>query len=154
MTHNAAVPTGILANGTDLTRTDGRIIFRITRGLDDVPEVRGEDVVIPRAPGRFATNRRMDRLIIEAEGFVMGTGLDESTQRSDFRTSIEILRDVMNPTHDPYNLVVTVEDGSTRTITARPMNIVWGDDDIPTFREGTLQWESVDASDWGLPDGS
>lgn len=146
--------TSLTANGFDLTRSDGRILFYPTRGIDEVPEVRGEDVVVPGLAGRFATNRKLDRLTIEATGMVMGSGATEALQRSDFRALVEQIRDVMNPSHDPYQLVITVEDGTTRTITARPMNIVWGDIVIPSFRAGSLQWESVDAADWGIPDGS
>ena len=149
-----AYPTSITANGTDLTRSDGRLIFRVTRGINEVPEVRGQDVIVPGLGGRIPMTRRLDRLIIEAAGMVMGAGADETVQRADFRALVEILRDVMNPASDPYQLVVTVEDGTTRTITARPQNIVWGDDDIPTYRTASLQWESVDAADWGVPDGS
>lgn len=154
MVANAALATSIVANGVDLTRSDGRLLFYVTRGIDDVPEVRGQDVIVPGLGGRIPMNRRLDRLIVEAHGMVMGAGADETAQRVDFRSLIESLRDLMNPSSDPYNVVITVEDGSTRTITARPLNIVWSDIMIPTYREGSLQWESVDFADWGIPDGS
>lgn len=149
MSHSG-VATAITADGVDLTRSDGKIIFRITRGLDEVPEVRGTDTIVPSLQGRIPRDRRLDRLIIEAEGMVMGTGADESAQRADFVSSMEAIRDVMNPVQDPYVLSITREDGTTRTIMARPQNIVWEDDFIPTYREGTLQWESVDGADWGV----
>jgi hypothetical protein len=149
MAHNA-VPMAVVANGTDLTRSDGKLLFRITRGLNEVPEVRGVDTVVPSLNGRIPRSRRLDRLIIEAEGLVMGAGSDETAQRTDFVSLIETLRDLMNPVQDPYNIVVTREDGTTRTITARPQNMVVGPDDIPTFRTASLQWESVDAADWGV----
>lgn len=151
---NAAVPTNITANGTDLSRSDFRILFRMTRGLNEVPEVRGQDVVVPGLGGRVARNRRLDRLILEAEGWVMGAGATEALALADFRASMETLKDVMNPSSDPYTLAVVDEAGVTHNITARPINIVWEDDDIPSYRAGTLQWESVDAADWGVPDGS
>lgn len=144
-------PTSLVANGVDLTRSDGRILGRVVRGLNELPEVRGKDTVVPALAGRVPRNRIADRLLIEWEGMVMGAGSTEQDQREDFRDIVDSLRALMDPTSDPYELVVTLEDGSTtRSITARPINIVWGDDDIPSYRVASLQWESVDATDWGV----
>ncbi len=150
--HSGVWSTGLTANSTDLTSTDGRLLFRITRGLNELPEVRGEDTIIPSLSGRVPRNRVNDRLIIEAEGYVMGSGVTESLQRADLRDLIDILRALMDPTQAPYAIEATVEDGSTRTIQARPVNIVWGPDDIPSYRTASLQWESV-APVW-TPSGS
>lgn len=144
------IPTSIVAAGTDLTRSDGRLLFRITKGLNEVPEVRGQDVIVPGRSGRIPRNRKLDKFMIEATGMIIGAGATEALQRADFRSLVETLRDLMNPVVDPYDIVVTVEDGTTRTITARPQNIVWGDDTLASYREGSLQWESVDAADWGV----
>lgn len=149
MPHNA-LAIAITADGVDLTRSDGTLLFRITRGINEVPEVRGADTIVPSLNGRIPRSRRLDRLIIEAEGLVMGSGATEALQRTSFRGLMDALVDLMNPVQDPYDIAITVEDGSTRTITARPQNIVAGDDDIPTYREVTLQWESVDAADWSV----
>ncbi len=146
----AAVATSIVADGVDLTRSDGRLIFWVTRGLDEVPEVRGTDTIVPSLNGRIPRSRRLDRFVVEAAGMVQGAGSGEAAQRTDFVSLMETLRDLMNPVQDPYNLVVTREDGTTRTITARPLNIVWEGIVIPTYRTGSLQWESVDAADWGV----
>ncbi len=144
-----AYPTSLVANSVDLTRSDGRILMRVTRGLNEIPEVRGEDTIIPSAAGRVARDRVADRMVIEAEGMVMGSGADEDAQRADFRSLVADIRALMYPTQAPYELVVTLEDGvSTVAITARPINVVWGDDDIPSYRKLSCQWESVDASDW------
>jgi hypothetical protein len=142
--------TSIVVDSVDLTRSDGRLLFRITRGLNEVPEVRGQDVVVPGRSGRIARNRKLDRLPIEATGMVMASGASESLRLADFRSLVETLRDLMNPVQDPYEIVATVEDGTTRTITARPQNIVWGDDTIPGYQTASLAWESVDAADWGV----
>lgn len=149
MPHNA-LPTSLVADGVDLTRSDGKILMRVTRGLNEVPEVRGVDTIVPSLNGRIPRNRRLDRLVIEAAGIIMGAGADENAQRVDFRATIETLRDLMNPVQDPYNIAVIDEAGTTHTITARPMNLVVGDDDIPTYREVSCQWESIDAADWGV----
>lgn len=142
--HSGVWSTGLTANSTDLTSTDGRLLFRLTRGLDEVPEVRGEDTIIPSLAGRVARNRVLDRLVLEAEGYVMGAGTTEAEQRADLRDLVDALRTLMDPTQAPYEIEATLEDGSTRTIQARPVNIVWGDDDIPSLRTASLQWESVD----------
>jgi len=148
---NGLWSTSLVADGVDLTRTDRRLLFRVTRGLDEVPEVRGSDTIVPSLNGRIPRSRRLDRMVIEAAGYVMGAGATEALQRSDYRALMETLRDLMNPVQDPYDIVVTVEDGTTRTITARPQNLVTDSDDgIPQFRRVSLQWESVDAADWGV----
>ena len=149
MPHNA-LAISIVADGVDLTRSDGKLLFRITRGINEVPEVRGVDTVVPSLNGRIPRDRRLDRLVVEATGLVIGAGATEALQRTDFRALMETLRDLMNPVQDPYDIAVTVEDGTTRTITARPQNLVAGDDDLPSYREVSLQWESVDAADWGV----
>lgn len=147
---HSALPTSLVADGVDLTRSDGKLLFRVTRGINEVPEVRGQDTIVPSLNGRIPRSRRLDRHVIEAEGLVMGAGATEALQWTDFRSLMDSLVDLMNPVQDPYNIAITVEDGTTRTITARPLNLVSGDDDIPSYREVTLQWESVDAADWGV----
>lgn len=143
-------PTSLVADSVDLTRSDGRILGRVVRGLNEIPEVRGKDTIIPSKPGRTPRNRKLDRLMVEWEGMVMGAGADEDAQREDFRDLVDDIRALMDPTSDPYELVVTVEDGTTRSITARPVNVVWGPDDIPSYRTASLQWEAIDAADWGV----
>ena len=143
-------PTSLVANGVDLTRSDGRILGRVVRGLNEVPEVRGKDTLIPSRSGMVPRNRKLHRLVIEWEGHVMGDGATEADQREDFRDLMDSLRTLMNPVLDPYELVITVEDGTTRSITARPINLLPGPDDLPSYRAVSLQWESVDAADWGV----
>lgn len=153
MTH-AALPLGLVAGGVDLTRSDGRLLFQPTRGLNDVPEVRGIDTIVPGLPGRVPRDRVLDRLVVEAEGMVIGAGSTESAQRTDFRALVDDIRALMDPTQSPYDIVITVEDGSSRTITARPVNVVWGPADLPSYRTASLQWEGVDATDWTFDGGS
>ncbi len=144
---NGAFSTNVIANGVDLSTSDHRILMRIVRGLDELPDVRGKDIVVPGLPGRIARNRVNDRLVIEAAGFVAGTGADETAQRADFRAIVDEVRALMDPTQNPYTIEATLEDGAGRTITARPVNIVWGDDNIPSFRMLSCEWESIDP-DW------
>lgn len=149
---HAAYPTSLVANGIDLTRSDGRIIGQVTRGLIEQWEVRGKDTIVPALAGRVPRNRIRDRLMIEYTGHVMGAGANEDAQREDFRDLMDSIRTLMDPTSDPYDLVATMEDGSTRTITARPTpnGIVPGNDDIPSYLLISLQWESVDSADWSV----
>lgn len=139
--------TGVSANGTDLST--GHFYLRLVRGLIEVAEVRGEDTVIPSATGRVPRNRVADTLRIEAAGMVMGQGMDEATQQADLRAAMDALRALMDPTLAPYLITATLEDGSTRTIMARPLNLVPGPDDIPSYRTVSLEWESVSPA-WTL----
>jgi hypothetical protein len=42
--------------------------------------------------------------------------------------------------------VATLEDGTTQSIDARAVNLLWGDDDIPTYRTLSVELEAVE--DW------
>lgn len=137
----AEFSTHLTADAVDLM--DGRFLFRLVRGLGEVPTVRGEDTIIPSATGRTARSRVADTLRLEAQGWVLGEGVGEAAQRADFRDAVDELRALMDPTQDPYTIEVEVEDGSTRTILARPLNIVWGEDRIPSMCYASLEWESV-----------
>lgn len=131
-----------------------RLTIRCVRGLDDSFEVRGTDTIIPTAAGRVARNRVRDRRVIELAGHVMGTGDTEDAQRLDVRAALEELRALFDPTSTPGSLVVALEDGGTATITARPLNMIAGDDPIPTWRQVSIELEAVGA-DWVIePSGS
>ena len=149
MTHSPAYATGLTADSVDLTRTDLKVMFRITSGgPEDVWETRGDDTVIPTSRGRFPRNRVDDQLVIVADGFVQGDGIDEAAQRSDFLTTRLAIRALMLPTQDPYTLVHTDETGNEWTIQARPVNVLWSkDDSIPARRNGSLEWLAVE-DDW------
>ena len=149
MTHSATRPTGLTANGVDLTRTDLKISFRIVSGgPEDVWETRGEDTVIPTSHGQFPRNRKRDHLVITAEGFVQGAGADEAAQRADFLATRLAIKALMEPTQAPYTLVHTDETGGEWTISARPENVAWETDDtLPSKREGSCQWRAVE-DDW------
>lgn len=144
---NAALSTNLTANSVDLCRSDFGIMVTITRGLDEVWEVRGRDTILPGVDGRVPRVRLRDTLAIEAEGWVLGTGSTYANQLDSFRTHVDALRALMDPTQDPYTLTVTLEDGGTRSIEARPVNILWGNHDRPTYRTCSLKWEAVE-DDW------
>jgi hypothetical protein len=153
VTHSGVYSTGLTVAGDDWTRTDGRIFARVTSGLYDGLEVRGVDYTIPGTAGQVPFGRLAHQRMIAAEGMVMGAGADESAQRADFMVLCRALGDTMRGDHDPYTIVVTLEDGSTATISARPLRIEWGPDDLPTYREFLAYWLAVgDASAPTAPD--
>ena len=142
-------------NGTDLcTDVSGepRFIIRLIRGLDESPEVRGKDTVIPGTAGRTARNRVWDRRVIELSGWVMGTGATEEAELADTREALETLRALFDPTNAPASLVIELEDGGSATITARPINMAVGDDDVPMRRQVSIELEAVGA-DWVIVEG-
>lgn len=140
--------TSFTWRAVSFTTSDLRIALRITRGINELPSVRGRDTIIPGLPGRVPRNRIGDVLTIEADGFVMGSGANEQAQRDDFRDIVTLIRGLMDPTDTPGEIVATLEDGTTQSITARAIDIIWGDDDIPAYRALSCRWESVDAADW------
>lgn len=153
MTHSGAWASGLTADGTDLTRADGRILLRVMSGLGEVWEVRGVDTVIPHLAGQVARNRRRNTLTIVAEGMVAGAGANEDAQRTDLASLRQTIRALMDPTQDPYTLEATDEGGTVWTIEARPINVVWGPDDIPSYRGAvSCEWRAIGA-DW-TPEGS
>lgn len=127
-----------------------RLALQVVRGLDEPADVRGADTVIPAGTGRVARNRVADRRTIELAGFVAGTGGDEAAQRADFRAAVEQLRALFDPTRAPATLSVLLEDGaSTATILARPVNMAYSDGPLPSYREVSIELESV-VPDWTI----
>lgn len=149
MPHSPVLPTGLTANGVDLTTTDLKKLFRIvTGGPEDNWVVRGDDTTIPTSRGRFPRNRVDDLLVIVADGFVQGDGVTEALARTDFLTIRLAIRALMVGTQDPYTLVHTDESGNEWSIQARPRNVLWSNDDsIPAFRRASLEWVAVE-DDW------
>lgn len=143
---SAVAVVGLTYRGTDIQDTDSTFL-EIVRGLAEVTEVRGVDIVVPAATGRVARNRVADRLGIVLQGFVRGVaGYDEADDQAAFVTARSAFRALFDPTDDPGEIVATLEDGSTQTIDARTLNIVW-DQVVPTFARVSVELESVDP-DW------
>lgn len=138
--------------GTSLLQLTGdqvRICLRVVEGLDNGPQVRGVDTIIPGTAGRTARNRVRDIRRIVLEGWIAGTGASHDAQRDDFRAIIEELRALFDPTLSPGELSVALEDGGTATIDARtmPEEPEWGPDLLPTYRELSVELEAV-GGDW------
>lgn len=95
----------------------------LIRGLDDAPEVRGEDTTLPTATGQVPRNRVWDHRTIELQGFIAGVGASEAEQRADLRALLESYRTLFDPTRSPATLSIELEDGGTATISARPLDL-------------------------------
>lgn len=118
MTH-AAATIPLTFDGVDIQFSDLGIFLEIIEGLNDVPEVRGKDVVVPAADGQEFRNRRADRRRILLAGIVRGSGADVATQQADYRNNVQTLQALFDPTADPAILEATLEDGTIQTINAR-----------------------------------
>ena len=137
---------GLTYGGTDIQDLDG-IYMEIIRGLAERPSVRGSDTVVPGLAGRIRRSRVNDLLTIELRGWVRGSGADESEQRSDFATNRLNFRTIFNPTLGDQDLVATLEDGTTATISAQASDRTIWNQVVPSFAEVSVELDSIDP-DW------
>jgi hypothetical protein len=121
-----------------------RMLIGLVRGLDDAPEVRGSDTIIPGAAGRVPRTRVRDRWVIELAGPVGGVGTTHAAQAADVRAALEELRTLFDPTRDPAALSVELEDGGTAVISARPVNLLLDEPVVPTMRRVSIELEAVE----------
>jgi hypothetical protein len=145
---NAAAVIGLTFRSVDIQRADFSIFLEVAKGLNELPEVRGKDTIVPGLTGRYFRNRVADVRQIELVGYVSGfDALDaEQANRRDFRHRVEELRALFDQTQDPGELEAALEDGGTATIDARATNIVW-DQIAPSLARVSVQMESTDP-DW------
>jgi hypothetical protein len=141
----AVATIGLTYRGTDIQILDG-IFLEIVRGLTEVVEVRGVDLIVPAYAGQIVRNRVGHRLAIELRGWVRGTGASETPQREDIAAQRAAFRALFDPRLDPGDLVATLEDGTQQTIVARTLNIL-SVEIVPTFYQVSVELESV-APDW------
>ena len=139
---NAVAVVALTFRGVDIQRGDFGLFLEIVRGLNELPEVRGKDTVIPGLAGRMYRNRVVDRLPVELRGMVVGNGANETAQRSDLRTNMDFTRALFDPTLAPGPLVATLENGATRTIEARALNLLT-QQRVPTMYDVSVELESV-----------
>lgn len=138
MTSPAMVGLTYDGGSTDIQAIPG-IFLEITHGLDELPEYRGVDTVVPRLAGRVEGTRVVDRLTILLEGVVTG-----DTDAA-YRTSMLALRALFDGSLGLRDLVATLEDGSTATIAARGVSIA-SVRTSPWTSEVSVELEAV--SDW------
>ncbi len=142
---------GLVWDGHDLQRADLDVFFEITEGLDTLPEVRGEDQIIPFRVGRLPGLRIPHRRVIDATGHVMGPA--DATAKAAFRAYVDEVKGWMDPTIGERVLVATLEDGSIRWITCAARNIMGGEGWASEYRAMSLEWEALSDplwhADWG-----
>jgi hypothetical protein len=138
----------LIFDGVDLQPADHQWFFEIERGLDDVPTVRGKDTVIPGAEGRFEQNRKIDTLsiVLKADVTADPALTDVDDIRASYRENMSTIRALFAPDRARALLEVLLEDGSTRTISARPINILPGLYIGSEYR--TLNIELEGSGDW------
>ena len=144
-------------DGVDLQRSNLTIHLEVTQGLWELPEVRGEDSIVPGLNGRIPRNRVRDRRMIVLAGWVQGTGANETDRLASFTNLMDELDNLFRPdmfvsTADPI-LTGTAWDGTTRSIAARPISLLPGPSPIPGVRPVTVTLEAVEP-DWTGGEGS
>lgn len=143
----AIVP--VMYDSVDLCPDDLSMFFRITQGLNEPPDVRGVDVVVPGLDGQVTRPRRVDTLRIVLFGHVMGVGADQATRQAAFRTKIRYLRDTLFAVdRAAAELAASLEDGDVATIDARPLPGMIVNELVPSeFAEVSIELLSV-TPDW------
>lgn len=144
---------GLAYDSEDIQDFDGGIFCEITHGLNEAPEARGKDSLVPGLDGQVPRNRRPDKLDILLRCQVRGNPVQPATiaeSRSDYRTNARFVRTLFYPSRDEANLVATVEDGSTWTIAARPNGSpIWVEDVASEHATVSVALYSV-APDWTI----
>lgn len=141
---SAAATLGLVVAGFDVQQPDLGIFLEIKQGFNETPEVRGIDVVVPRADGRIARNRRADIRQIVLQGYVAGSGATHADEMDAFRANVLIMQAFFDPVLDPLELQVTDESGSIWTINARPLNTLWNERVQSVYADVSVALESVD----------
>lgn len=229
---NAVAVIGLTYDGTDVQDSAFGIFLELIHGLNEVPSVRGVDLIVPARAYRFVRNRVADVTRIELRGIVTGiaapvtaaetvgganttlsadtaagatsivvadaTGIavgdylrigdsgeteirqvdaayvagttipltvalvwahdsgdvvrevdgpGSSGDLANFRTNMKALRTLFDPTREPADLVASLEDGTTATISARPLNIV-ADQPFTSIASVSIELEGL--SDWAI----
>lgn len=90
-------------------------------GLDDVPVVRGDNVVIPGKDGQTWMPKVADHFPVVLRGIVMGEA-GAKTARASYLDRITALKAIFDPTEEPFTLTITsplegLESGESYTIT-------------------------------------
>jgi hypothetical protein len=146
---NAAAVIGLTYNGTDLQRSDFGIFLEIRSGLHDGLKVRGTDTIVPGFTGRIARIRKGDVRDVELRGYITGNagGATEASQRSSFRDMWQTLDALFSPSGGVADLVASLEDGTTKTLSCRATDILPGNQPVPTFQEVSITLQST-TPDW------
>ena len=133
-------------DGTDVQTSDLGIHLEIVAGLDDSPDIRGQDVTVPYLDGRVVQPRRFDKRRILLEGFVRGIGASNDLARMDYRANRRVLANLFDNTGLPATLRLVLEDGDVTRIEARPLSIVAVETIPSLYANVSIELEAV--SDW------
>jgi hypothetical protein len=140
---NAAAVIGLSVEGTDLQTNPIGYFFEIVRGGPyDIVQVRGSDVRVPSLEGQVPRSRVGDGREIELAGHVMGIGMDEAAQRSNFETRALALAALFDP-RILRTITLLLPSGATATIEARTESLL-RKTHTPAYEEYNVQLESVD----------
>jgi hypothetical protein len=135
------VVIGLDWDGFDLQRADLDILFELTEGLDDLPQTRGSDDVIPFRSGRLPQDRIADHRPVVATGWVTRPS---ASVASAYRAYVDSLKAKLDPTGPPHILVATLEDGSKRWINAVARDLIGGPALGSDFRPFSIAWDALD----------
>jgi hypothetical protein len=134
-------------DGTALETSDLSVYLEVTFGLNEQPDVRGSDSVVPHADGAISRNRRAHDRRILLSGWVSGVGSTTALVRASYQNTFDTLFTLFATDRVPADLVVTSPDATTRTIEARPLNIAIKEVVLGEFAEVTVEMLSV-APNW------
>lgn len=132
---------GLTFRGYDPQRPDLDVFFEITEGLDELPEMRGEDQLIPFRTGQLPGLRLAHRRPVVLTGHIMGSG---SAPRSVYRAYVDGLKGIFDPAAGPGILAATLPDGTNRWINAVARNIIGGEGFGGEFRSLSIELEALD----------
>lgn len=130
----------------DVQRADLGIHLDLVHGWRDGLTVRGKDTVIPGAAGLRPRNRVRHSRSLELFGVVQGVGDVEANRLSSYDALVQAINAAFDPTVRG-DLEIDLNDGTTWTINALPINNVWGAERIPGVSELSIALESSDP-DW------
>lgn len=120
MTSPVAV-VGLTWDGYDVQRSDLDVFLEITEGLDELPDLRSFQQIVPFRHGRRADVPYADKRAIVLTGLLSGPS---ATERAGYRGYVDEVKGSFSPLRDtPGTLVATLEDGTTRWIKAMPLDM-------------------------------
>lgn len=141
----------LTADGDSIQEDPIGVWLELTRGIDELPAVRGADQLVPRSAGRIPRARVADHLSLELEGVVLGVPdfPDDPDGSISYRTKMLALRTLFDRTKEPWVLSGVLEDGSTATINVRTVEYVPITKVAGLASELKVALESVDP-DWAI----
>lgn len=130
-------------NGTSIQVANYSLWFDVRKGLKESAEVRGINTTIPGAVGEIPRNRVKDRLEIELYGWI------KAASWSAYWTAVKALLALFDVTGGDKVLSIGLDDGSTATINATPLDVLpEGDEAIGAAQYFSIRLEAVNPPYW------